>query len=94
MPPGYQTSARALRITTPHLASRKGHGLAWRNRLTPAQVRYAAFAEDLLYGVRHGQHLNSPIRAGKAVAALDTFRGLREASDDVTSLLATEEQDS
>ena len=77
-----------------HLASRKGDGRAWRNRLTPAQVRYVAFAEDLPYGVRHDQHLNNLIRAGKTVAALDTFPGLSEALDDVESLLATEEQDS
>ena len=48
-----------------HLASRKGDGLAWRNRLTPAQVRYVVFAEGFPYGVRHGQHLNNLIRAGK-----------------------------
>ena len=77
-----------------HLASRKGDGLAWRNRLTPAQVRYVAFAEGLLYGVRHDQHLKNLIRAGKTVAALDIFPGLSEALDDVKSLLATEEQDS
>ena len=41
-----------------HRAPREGDGLAWRNRLTPAQVRYGAFAEDLLYGVRHDQHLS------------------------------------
>ena len=75
-----------------HLASRKGDGLAWRNRLTPAQVRYVAFAEDLLYD-SHDQHLKHPIRAGKTVATLDTFPGLSEALDDVKSLLATEEQD-
>ena len=77
-----------------HLASRKGDGLAWRNRLTPAQVRYVAFAEDLLYGVRHDQHLKNLIRAGKTVAAIDTFPGLSEALDDVKSLLATEAPDS
>ena len=52
------------------------------------------FAEDLLYGVRHDQHLKNLIRAGKPVAALDTFPGLSEALDDTRSLLATEEQDS
>ena len=36
-----------------HLASRKGDGLAWRSRFTPAQVRYAAFAEDLLLSLIH-----------------------------------------
>ena len=77
-----------------HLASRKGDGLAWRSRLTPAQVRYVASAEDLLYGVRHGQHLNNLTRAGKPVAALDTFPGLSGVLDDAKSLLATEEQDS
>ena len=75
-----------------HLAPRKGDGLAWLNRPTPAQVRYVAFAEDLLYGVRHDHHLKNLIRAGKTVAALDTFPGLSEALDDVTSLLTTEEQ--
>ena len=34
-----------------HLASRKGDRLAWCNRL--------AFAEDLLYGIHHGQHLKA-----------------------------------
>ena len=58
------------------------------------QVRYVAFAEDLLYGVRHGQHLKNLIRAGKPVAALDAFPGLSEALDDVKSLLAAEEQGS
>ena len=76
-----------------HLASRKGDGLAWRNRLTPAQVRYVAFAEDLLYGVRHDQPLKNLIRAGKTVAAIDTFPGLSEALDDVKSLLATEQHE-
>ena len=60
----------------------------------PAQARYVAFAEDLLYGVRRDQHLKNLIRAGKIVAALDTFPGLSEALDDVKSLLAAEEQDS
>ena len=64
------------------------------NRHTPAQVRYVAFTEDLLYGVRHGQHLKSLVRAGKTVAALDTFPGLSEALDAVKSLLATEAQGS
>ena len=76
-----------------HLESRKGDGLAWRNRLTPAQVRFVAFAEDLLYGVRHDQHLKNLIRAGKTVAAIDTFPSLSEALDDVKRLLATEKQD-
>ena len=74
--------------------SRNGDGLVWHNRLTPAQVRYVAFAEDLLYGVRHDQRLKNLIRAGKTVAALDTFPGLSEALGDVRSLLATEEQGS
>ena len=82
-----------MRITAPTLHSRKGDGLAWRNRLTPAQVRYVVFAEDLLYD-SHDQRLKHPIRAGKTMAALDTFPGLSEALDDVESLLATEEQDS
>ena len=76
-----------------HLASRKGDGLAWRNRLTPAQVRYVAFAEDLVYGVRHDQHLKHLIRAGKTVAAIETFPGLSEALDDVKGLLAAEEHE-
>ena len=60
--------------------SAQGDGLAWCNRLTPAQVRYVAFAQDLLYGIRHD---------GQTVA--DTFPGLSEALDDVKSLLATED---
>ena len=77
----------------PHLASRKGDGLAWRNRLTPAQVRYVAFAEDLVYGVRQDQHLKHLIRAGNTVAAIETFPGLSEALDDVKGLLAAEEHE-
>ena len=75
------------------LASRQGEGLTWRNRLTPAQSRYVAFAEDLLYGTRHDHHLKALVRASKTVAAIEGFPGLSEALDDVKSLLATEEQE-
>ena len=77
----------------PTIAPREGDDLAWCNRLTPAQVRYVAFAEDLLYD-SHDQHLKNPIRAGKTVATLDTFPGLSAALDDVKSFLVKEEEDS
>ena len=51
------------------------------------------FAEDLVYGVRHDQHLKHLIRAGKTVAAIETFPGLSEALDDVKGLLAAEEHE-
>ena len=73
------------------VASRQREGLTWRNRLTPAQSRYVAFAEDLLYGTRHDHHLKAFLRAGKSVAAIDGFPGLSEALDDVKQLLAAEE---
>ena len=73
MPPGYQTSARALRLTAPTLHPGKAMALLGATALTPAPVRYVAFAEDLLYGVRHDQHLKNLIRAGETVAAIDTF---------------------
>ena len=53
-----------------HLSSRKGDGLAWRSRLTPAQGRYVAFAEGLINGARHDQRLKALIRAGETVAAI------------------------
>jgi len=76
-----------------HLASRTGDGLLWRNRLSPAQVRYVAFAEDLLYGTHLDHHIKGLLRAGKTVQAIDTWPGLREALDDVKGHLVTEEKD-
>ncbi|MFM7988289.1 MAG: hypothetical protein ACKPKO_54145, partial [Candidatus Fonsibacter sp.] len=73
------------------LASRQREGLTWRNRLTPAQSRYVACAEDLLYGTRHDHHLRALLRAGKTVAAIVGFPGLSEALDDVKHFLAAEE---
>jgi hypothetical protein len=52
-----------------------------------------AFAEDLVYGSRHDQHRQHLLRAGKTVAAIETFPGLSEALDDVKGLLAAEEHE-
>jgi hypothetical protein len=83
----------ALKDHAAHLASKSGDGLTWRNRLTPAQGRYVAFAEDVLYGARHDHHLKALCRSGKTITAIETFPGLSEALDDVKSLLATEQTD-
>jgi hypothetical protein len=74
-----------------YLASLSGDGLTWRNRLSPAQSRYVAFAGDLLYGTRHDHHLKTLLRAGKTCMSIETFPGLSEALDDVKSLLAAEQ---
>ena len=71
-------------------ASKSRGGLTWRNTLNPAQGRYVAFAEDLLHGKRHDQHLKALRRAGNTITAIDTFPGLSVALDDVKSLLAME----
>ena len=73
-------------------ASKGADGLTWRNTLNPAQGRYVAFAEDLLYGKRQDHHLKALCRAGKAISAMGTFPGLCDALDDVKSLLATEKK--
>ena len=81
----------SLKSHDTYLASQSGDGLTWRNRLSPAQSRYVAFAEDLLYGSRHDHHLKALLRAGKTCTSIETFPGLCEALDDVKSLLATEQ---
>jgi hypothetical protein len=74
-------------------ASRGTDGLTWRNTLNPAKGRYVAFAEDLLYGTHHDQHVKALCRAGKTITAIDTFTGLSEALADAKSLLATEQKE-
>ena len=63
------------------LASKIGDSLAWRNRLSPAQARYVAFAEDLVYGTRRDQQWKALRKAGKTAVAINNFPGLIDAKN-------------
>ena len=82
-----------LRDHSSYIASKSGDGLTWRNNLSPAQARYVAYTEELLYGNRYDPHLKLLIRSGKSITAIETFSGLSEPLDDVKSLLAAERKD-